>query len=810
MALHVVLSAVAAAAILTSPSLAQVPPELPAPPASLGTVWVPEPTRLAEVVQDRTAAIALGKALFWDIAVGSDGQTACASCHGHAGVDPRVVNTVHPGFNGIFDAGVGAGGLKTEDFFPTTRFADPSSRFSAMLRNVDDVAGSQGVLRRAFIELNAQTGEERCADSPDPVFNDGVRNVRQVTGRNPPTVINAAFNVRQFWDGRANPWFNGIDPFGPTNPQARVWRWDPATSAPVQVALRLDFAGLASQAVGPANNGVEMACEGRDWGSLAHRLLDARPLAGQRVSASDSVLGPRASADGLGLATTYRALVQQAFRPEWHGAPGTAGGQPQIEANFSLYFGIALMLYQSTLVSDDSPYDRFAEAGFPAGGGGHLSPEAVLGLNLFINVGQFPDLPITHCVDCHATPLFSSATWAGMGITAPPAPGPAPFVAVGGIERMLAMADARAASVTFANHAADGDPSIRPLTFQVSGRSIEVIRLAADSDDPDDGQEVIDDNLPQFPANACNLVRNSVMTPEQGAGMLVAEVRREPLAGGGCGTWLRLTLELFPVGRYAIVINNTQRATLEVRPDGAYDMGFYNIGVRPTFEDLGIGALGHAGTPLSWTRRVQLGLPTPEFDPPVAVPASVHAAVNGAFKTPTLRNIDLTGPYFHNGGVATLRETIELYNRGGDFHAANAADLSPQMVALGLRDHEIDALVSFLRSLTDERVRMESAPFDHPELPLPNGRSLPPVGAAGRAALGLPPLRTFEERIAGGDATGDLNQDGSVDGIDLGLLLASWGPCPVTGPCSADLNGDRNVDGMDLGPMLASWGSAAP
>ena len=413
-------------------------------------------------------------------------------------------------------------------------------------------------------------------------------------------------------------------------------------------------------------------------------------------------------------------------------------------------------------------------------------------------------------LDCHATPLFSSATWAGMGITAPPAPGPAPFVAVGGIERMLAMADARAASVTFANHAADGDPSIRPLTFQVSGRSIEVIRLAADSDDPDDGQEVIDDNLPQFPANACNLVRNSVMTPEQGAGMLVAEVRREPLAGGGCGTWLRLTLELFPVGRYAIVINDTQRATLEVRPDGAYDMGFYNIGVRPTFEDLGIGALGHAGTPLSWTRRVQLGLPTPEFDPPVAVPASVHAAVNGAFKTPTLRNIDLTGPYFHNGGVATLRETIELYNRGGDFHAANAADLSPQMVALGLRDHEIDALVSFLRSLTDERVRMESAPFDHPELPLPNGRSLPPVGAAGRAALGLPPLRTFEERIAGGDATGDLNQDGSVDGIDLGLLLASWGPCPVTGPCSADLNGDRNVDGMDLGPMLASWGSAAP
>lgn len=48
---------------------------------------------------------------------------------------------------------------------------------------------------------------------------------------------------------------------------------------------------------------------------------------------------------------------------------------------------------------------------------------------------------------------------------------------------------------------------------------------------------------------------------------------------------------------------------------------------------------------------------------------------------------------------------------------------------------------------------------------------------------------------------GDLNGDGSVDGIDLGLLLASWG-----GSGAADLDLDGAVDGVDLGALLAAWG----
>jgi cytochrome c peroxidase len=51
-------------------------------------------------------------------------------------------------------------------------------------------------------------------------------------------------------------------------------------------------------------------------------------------------------------------------------------------------------------------------------------------------------------------------------------------------------------------------------------------------------------------------------------------------------------------------------------------------------------------------------------------------AVDGAFKTPTLRNIALTGPYFHNGSRATLRQVMEFYNRGGDRRGEDASNTS--------------------------------------------------------------------------------------------------------------------------------------
>jgi cytochrome c peroxidase len=232
-------------------------------PPSLAGQWVPRPTRLGDLVQDEEALVAPGKSLFWDVANGSDGQTACASCHGHAGVDPRRLNTVHPGANGTFDTKTGPGELKSEDFFPTTVFADPSSRFSRILRDLDDIAGSQGVLSRRFVGFEPGHLEEVCEALPETVFVlDGVAQ-RQVTGRNPPTVINAVFNIRNFWDGRANPWFNGRNGLGPVDPAARVWVTNAAGTALVPTPVMLDFSSLASQAVGPVLNAVEMSCAGR-------------------------------------------------------------------------------------------------------------------------------------------------------------------------------------------------------------------------------------------------------------------------------------------------------------------------------------------------------------------------------------------------------------------------------------------------------------------------------------------------------------------------------------------------------------------
>jgi hypothetical protein len=52
---------------------------------------------------------------------------------------------------------------------------------------------------------------------------------------------------------------------------------------------------------------------------------------------------------------------------------------------------------------------------------------------------------------------------------------------------------------------------------------------------------------------------------------------------------------------------------------------------------------------------------------------------------------------------------------------------------------------------------------------------------------------------------GDVDSDGSVDGIDLSIVLGYWGDCPGGLPCDADLNGDLVVNGLDLTVVLGYW-----
>jgi len=81
-----------------------------------------------------------------------------------------------------------------------------------------------------------------------------------------------------------------------------------------------------------------------------------------------------------------------------------------------------------------------------------------------------------------------------------------------------------------------------------------------------------------------------------------------------------------------------------------------------------------------------------------------NANDDGKFKTPTLRNIELTAPYMHDGRFATLEEVIDHYNSGG----VPSATIDPLMkkvgVGLNLTDGEKQDLLNFLKCLTDSSV----------------------------------------------------------------------------------------------------------
>ncbi|WP_243313971.1 hypothetical protein [Fundidesulfovibrio agrisoli] len=119
--------------------------------------------------------------------------------------------------------------------------------------------------------------------------------------------------------------------------------------------------------------------------------------------------------------------------------------------------------------------------------------------------------------------------------------------------------------------------------------------------------------------------------------------------------------------------------------------------------------------------------------------------------------------------MGTLKQVVDFYTRGSDFGAANTGDLSKDIGQIGQLagdEDKKDALVAFLLTLTDPRVKNEAAPFDHPQLFLvvaaPGNDTavactatqieqgacdqfveLPATGLNGRTADGRPLLTTF-------------------------------------------------------------------
>lgn len=557
--------------------------------ASLKTARLPQPTGVAGYVQDNVALVALGKALFWDVQAGSDGRTACGSCHFHAGADHRNQNVLSGA------AGTVNYKLQASDF-PFHQLSDPNNNRSAVVRDQRQVAGSIGVVHRAFQGLDA-TGSSAAESGGNLATNFSVQGVvtRQATGRNAGSTINAVFNYRNFWDGRASTLFTGATPFGSSDTGLNVYLYQNQQLTPAGISMQ--NASLASQGTGPILSEVEMSYAGRTWADLGRKLLNAQPLAFQSVAADDSVLGALANPSGEGLSTTYAAMIQRAFRAAYWNAPSSAvnsAGYNQMEANFNLFWALAIQAYESTLISDNTRLDQFLEGNAQA-----LTQLEQQGLRVFQSGNS-------NCAVCHGGPELTAASY------------------------------------------------------------------------------------------------TAVLGP----------------AGGGAGG------------------NNTPAA-----------LGFFRTGVTPIGDDLGLGGTDSFGQPFFTGNR-----------PGIA---------DGTFKSPGLRNVELTGPYFHDGGQATLEQVVDFYGRNGDF--PQGGNLGPGIGRIRLSQQDKTSLVAFMKALTDDRVKYERAPFDHPSVCIPVGAaeaapgvlqvdpSEPGVTALDRWALipasgkgGLSvPLQTFDELLSG-------------------------------------------------------------
>ena len=318
-------------------------------------------TTRAQKLEARSAAAALGKALFWDMQVGSDSVQACGSCHFHAGTDNRTKNQTNPNVSGgdltlDLHGGNQNSDLTREDF-PFHRGPQDSSNDSGnAFGNVNDVASSMGVRFREFVDIPTPGpgALSACPDPPgtcvrtllpdigdDPPGGQSIdpvplfQGLRRVEPRNTPTLFMAAMNFDNFWDGRARHDFNGGSVFGASDPQAHVYvaTGGALLQGPL-VATRqiIRFSSLASLTTGPALSNFEMSFNNRNWAKLGKKMLQGvlqgglrvsrvTPLANQLVARNDSVLGLYSNQGGSACATL--PIVDRVLN-----AGGTAVGKP--------------------------------------------------------------------------------------------------------------------------------------------------------------------------------------------------------------------------------------------------------------------------------------------------------------------------------------------------------------------------------------------------------------------------------------------------------------------------------------------------
>ena len=85
----------------------------------------------------------------------------------------------------------------------------------------------------------------------------------------------------------------------------------------------------------------------------------------------------------------------------------------------------------------------------------------------------------------------------------------------------------------------------------------------------------------------------------------------------------------------------------------------------------------------------------------------------GSFKTPTLRNVNLTAPYMHDGSLATLEDVVDFYNNGGRVEEDGPINdfQSGGIRPLDLTDQQKKDLVAFMEALTSPEFEAKKGSF---------------------------------------------------------------------------------------------------
>lgn len=645
---------------------------------------------LAEFIADVEAAEVLGKALFWEMQAGSDFRrlsdgryigTACASCHYRFGADARNRHTtripyvvwkkykLHPDH----DIEPFAFGEKRLDYNVRQVATHDRDFNDQQFGRLSRIFGSAGVEPRYFHGLKAdnpmaiQPGQEsevatprnRGGYAPDefPEWSmfagrSDTEHFRQITARNSPTVINSGFADRLFHDGRAESTFNGFNIFGDRDQNTVLHRSVRRKDAngnpimdengqfsyhnPVAVHVAITKAALASQAVGPIVNDVEMSYIGRSFPNLACKLLDAPVLGAQQVDPHDSLLGPWSNRIGKEAADplVYRALIKQAFRQEWWDDGGTrvplmefgdsiedrlARGS-MMEANFSLYWGLSIMIYEASLVSNQSPFDammlgnphlvnerwerekpRFDKVRLDRvqeGVNHQVPPFHASGTSLFQH--GFRVFMRANCIECHSGPLFSETFERDVEDE--------PFPIYEQLSNMLfPVSQSEAIAIKRGEfHEATlndiakqlTDAHVEPNQHEAKRRAIQLDRMREQA--RGDGEILallVESNLGQAstrPENLAKEIAQNLMNFEKtaakhyGARPFFDEEQRVALAEQIVDPVL-VEQMVIPPSQWNQRLHLSLMGTLEENY-AFYDLGFYAIGLSPPRYDRGIGA----------------------------------------------------------------------------------------------------------------------------------------------------------------------------------------------------------------------------